>query len=187
MTEQANVPKSERIFICGFMATGKTTVGSSLAKRLRLPFQDLDRYLERKEGMDIKAIFSKHGEEYFRVKEREYLQNFIENFRGVLALGGGSIQNEQIAANLVQNGILVFLETSMEMILERIGYNDSRPIALDAAGKPKSEELLLSEMNTLYLKRKPLYEKAQIQIGKSGSKTTDEIVNEIIKCLKNYV
>lgn len=177
---------SDRIFICGFMATGKSTAGSVLAKKLQLPFQDLDRFLERREGMSIKQLFESKGEEYFRRKEREYLSLLTASFRGVVALGGGALQTTEIAEKVVQRGVLIFLETPMQVIFERIRANTNRPMALDEHGRLKPDELLLEELNRLYAARKERYEMAQLHIKSNGKETTDELVHEMIKKLSAY-
>lgn len=176
----------DRIFICGFMATGKSTVGSVLAKKLQLPFQDLDRFLERREGRSIRQIFESEGEEYFREKEKKYLRLLTESFRGVVALGGGALQTRETAETVMKKGVLIFLETPMQVIFERIRANTNRPMALDEHGRLKPDDTLLAGLTRLYAERKERYEMAQIHIKSSGKESIDELVNEIIEKLRVY-
>ncbi len=80
------------IYLCGFMASGKSTLGKALADKLGWDFRDLDTVIEQKEGMSITEIFKEKGEDYFREKECEYLLSLTREFKGAVALGGGAIQ-----------------------------------------------------------------------------------------------
>jgi shikimate kinase len=79
-----------RIFIIGFMGSGKSTVGKAFAERHRFPFADLDEIIEGDEGKTIAGIFSEKGEEYFRLKERFHLLSLLQYKDVVVATGGGT-------------------------------------------------------------------------------------------------
>ncbi len=80
-----------KIILLGYMASGKTSVGKKLAKRLNLPFIDLDDYISLQEKLSVTSIFKEKGEIYFRKKETHYLKELLEsNQNFVLALGGGT-------------------------------------------------------------------------------------------------
>lgn len=155
------------IYLCGFMASGKSTLGKALAEKLGWDFRDLDTVIEQKEGMAITEIFKEKGEDYFREKEREYLLFLTREFKGVVALGGGAIQDQRIADHLKVHGLLVFVDSPMEQIVERVYESDERPILYDEAGKIKSKETLFTELKTLYSGRIDLYKQAQITIKTS--------------------
>ncbi|MEX2478890.1 MAG: shikimate kinase [Gracilimonas sp.] len=156
--------KEESVFICGFMASGKSTLGKALAKKLDREFIDLDKIIEKREGMSIKQIFNKIGEAYFREKEWEYLLDLTRNFKGVVALGGGALQNQRVVDHLKIHGLLIFLDTPMEEVVERVFASEERPILFDEAGKIKSKESLFKELKTLYSGREEFYKQAQITI-----------------------
>ncbi len=177
----------DSFYLCGFMATGKSSIGSLLSQKLELPFQDLDRYLERKEDRTIADIFKKEGEPFFRQKEREYLMELSSSFKGILALGGGSLQNQQIVDHLKLHGLLIYIDTPMEVILQRVLRNKKRPIVLDKQGKIKSKEVLLNELNMLYSQREKFYKQAQIQVNSEGFGTQEELVDIIIDKIKKHV
>ncbi len=174
-------------YLCGFMATGKSSIGSLLSKKLELPFQDLDRYLERKEGKSIPDIFKNEGESYFREKEREYLMDLSSSFKGILALGGGSLQNQNIVDHLKLHGLLIFIDTPMDVIVNRVRRNKKRPIVLDKQGKIKSREELLNELNMLYSNREKYYKQAQIQVISDGFAIEEQLVDIIIDKIKKHV
>ena len=175
------------IFLCGFMASGKSTIGEKLAQRLNRPFMDLDHYLVEKEGRSIKEIFDTDGESYFREKEWEYLLELTQSFKGVLALGGGALHNQNVVDHLKLYGLLVYLNTPLEVVVERVSRNQKRPIVLDAEGKIKTRETLFRELKTLYLARKELYEQAQVQIDCDGAQSIESKVNIVIEKIKRYV
>jgi shikimate kinase len=79
-----------RIFLVGYMGSGKSTLGKKLAHNLELDFIDLDSYIEKEEGRTIAAIFDEDGEDYFRKLERVYLHRIIDNDDVVISTGGGT-------------------------------------------------------------------------------------------------
>jgi shikimate kinase len=80
-----------KIILLGYMGSGKTTIGSSLSKKLYQNFTDLDDYIEKKENKTISEIFTEKGEIYFRKIEHVYLKQFImDNDSYILSLGGGT-------------------------------------------------------------------------------------------------
>jgi len=180
-----NLP--ERIFLCGFMGAGKTTVGNALARKLDLPFLDLDRFVEKEAGTDIPSIFEKEGEKEFRKREQKALLKVISEFEGVLALGGGTLQNQHIVDHVKLNGILVFIETPLSVILERIGKQTGRPLLLNEKGSPKDSDLLKTEMEELYQQRLSYYKQAVIHIDSSNFKTMEQLLDKLVRKLKNYV
>ena len=79
------------IILCGFMGSGKSTVGLLLAKKLGMSFIDLDTYIEKKERMTVSKIFEKYGEPYFRKVEKESAKELAEKNGLVIAAGGGTL------------------------------------------------------------------------------------------------
>jgi len=178
---------AESFFIVGFMATGKSSIGKILAKELDRPFLDLDEYIAQKEGCSIKEIFTSRGEAYFRDREWRSLLEVTQNFRGVIALGGGALHNQQVVDHLKLFGLLVFLKTPMNVIVDRIERNKKRPIVLDEHGEIKSRETLFSELESLYLKREHLYNQAQIILESTGYESKEEQAAKLIEKLQRYV
>ncbi|MEQ9310318.1 MAG: shikimate kinase [Balneolaceae bacterium] len=175
------------IYVCGFMATGKSTIGKMLAKELERPFVDLDKIISEKERSSIKAIFERFGEPYFREKEWQYLLEITRTFKGVVALGGGALHNQQVIDHLKVHGLLIFLNTPLDVVVERVLRNTKRPIALNSSGKIKSKETLFRELKALYLSRKELYEQAHIKIESTGYETKEAQTQLLIEKLKRYV
>lgn len=177
----------DSIFMCGFMGTGKSKIGYELSKSLDFPFIDLDNYIEEQEGSTISEIFKEKGENYFREKEWEYLLKLTRSFKGVIALGGGALHNQRVVDHLKLHGLLVFIDTHMDIILRRVMRNKKRPILLDESGKLKSEETLFRELKTLYSSRKALYEQAQIKFENDESLDIKDKVQKVIEKIKRHV
>lgn len=175
------------LFICGFMASGKSTLGREIANELGWKFLDLDTFIEKREGKSIRDLFEVNGESYFRNKEREYLMELAKNFRGVLALGGGALQEQRVVDYLKLNGLLIFVDTPLEQITERVINNTERPILFDKNGKIKSKEILFAELKTLYLSREKFYKQAQISIKTSLFTSVEEMTQKVIEKIIRHV
>src|ERR1044071_3248167 len=107
-----------RIFLTGFRGAGKTGVGEILARRLGVPFVDLDRHIELRAGMTVREIFAAQGEPAFRRLETEALRAEPD---AVIATGGGAPVYEWNAQLLRASGISVFLNPSFAALAGRIG------------------------------------------------------------------
>ncbi|MEX1010594.1 MAG: shikimate kinase [Balneolaceae bacterium] len=164
------------------MGSGKSTVGRLLAGRLSVPFRDLDRELEKSEGISVPEIFSRHGEDGFRRRERQLLQKISTIRPQVVALGGGSVQNREIADLLNDRGLLVFLDAPLSVLSERLQGDRSRPLLATGKGNGSGTS---HRIETLMKKRRPLWLKARIRIDTNGL-NPDETVEKILKELEEY-
>lgn len=135
------------LFLCGFMGSGKTTVGKRAAALLGVPFTDLDAYIEEQSGMKIADIFAAHGEAHFRALETEALRAHT-NTGGVIATGGGALVSADNAAIARAGGAVVFLDPPFALCYKRIQGDASRPIAFS-----KSKE----ELQSLFEARRSSY------------------------------
>jgi shikimate kinase len=177
----------ESIFLVGFMASGKSTIGKQIAHILEKPFIDLDEYIIKKEGSSVSDIFKKYGELYFRNLEWKYLLQVIRNFRGVISLGGGALHNQQVLDHVKLYGLMVFLKAPLEVIVDRVSKNKERPIVFDKNGENKSRDVLFSELESLYSKRIHLYNQAQIILESTGKETKHAQAVKLIDKLNRYV
>lgn len=169
------------------MGAGKSVIGQKLAVKLEVSFLDLDDKIEEQTGQTIPEIFEEAGESTFRVAERRALLEVIRIYEGVVSLGGGSLQNQHIVDHVKLNGLLIFIETPISVILDRISKDNNRPLLLDEQGNPKSETQLKNELTDLYEKRLPLYEQAVIQIKNDGKKSIGDIAEKLLKKIRNHV
>lgn len=120
----------KRIFLIGFMGSGKTHWGKQLAGRMGLPFFDLDEMIVRKEGKSITDIFGDEGEEYFRYKEKEILEQLVEeNEKCIISCGGGTPCFFNNIDFMKKEGEVVWLNTNVDVLVQRLlRQKNSRPI-----------------------------------------------------------
>ena len=144
-----------KIVLTGYMGSGKSTIGSMLAKKLEYNFIDLDDYIENKLQSTIPKIFENKGEIYFRKKEHEYLREILEDeSSAVLATGGGTpcySGNMQLMNELA--AIVVYLKVSIPQLIQRLYQEkDHRPLIahLDKTELPEFIGKHLFERSTYY-------------------------------------
>ncbi|MEX0722025.1 MAG: shikimate kinase [Balneolaceae bacterium] len=175
------------IYITGFMASGKSTLGACLAKKLAMDFVDLDQVIVEKEEKSIKEIFEVRGEEYFRKKEREYLQILSQMNKRVIALGGGALHDQQMVDQLKSNGLLLFIDTPLSESVDRVHSNLERPVLFNKEGKIKTKQALFDELKTLYSQRVKFYKQAQVSIKSQIYSTTETMAEAAIDKIMQHV
>jgi shikimate kinase len=145
------------IYLVGFMASGKTTIGRLLADELGWAFADLDEDIEAQQGRSIAEIFDSDGEEEFRTIERAAIRKrVVEVERGkpmVVALGGGAFAQEVNHALLEDNGVTIWLDCPFSKVCARVETTAHRPLARDA-----------EKFKQLYEDRRAAYRKAEHSI-----------------------
>lgn len=148
--------KMDRIFLIGFMGSGKSTIGRLLAQRMGWEFVDLDDEIVRHEGMPIEQIFAVHGEPYFRRIEAVLLESLLPRTQTVIALGGGTPAQEAVWSTL-QQGLVVYLRCHPEELFRRLKDDNNRPMLSRVA---PGERLLL--IKNLLQQREPFYLRAEL-------------------------
>lgn len=162
-----------RIALVGFMGSGKTEVGRILAKKIGYQFVDFDEVIEEETGLSIREIFEKHGEKYFRRKEKEILRRFSKESNMVAATGGGIIEDEENRKELKENWFTVFLNLPFEIAYQRIKEDINRP---KARGKRE-------EVESLFYKRESLYKEASHLVVYTKDLSAFEVASYIAKRL----
>lgn len=159
------------ITLTGFMGCGKSSTGRELASMLGYPFVDLDEYIVHKAGQTIPEIFAE-SEQKFRFMEAEAIRdllvmNEVSGTDMVIALGGGTIMTSSVQELILEHSICIYLRTSLETIVKRVGPDtSSRPVF--------SEEL--------YPRRLATYQKARYTVDTDG-KTAREVAEDIKRIL----
>lgn len=121
--------QGQSLVLIGFMGSGKTTLGVKLSYRLRMPVEDTDRLIERREGRSVSEIFADDGEEYFRRLETELLEELAEKAGGrIYSVGGGTPVREENRRLLKRLGRVIYLKASPETVYERIRDDATRPL-----------------------------------------------------------
>jgi XRE family transcriptional regulator, aerobic/anaerobic benzoate catabolism transcriptional regulator len=164
------------ISMLGLRGAGKTTIGRRLARRLRVPFVELDRRIEQASDLSLSELFSLHGEEYYRRLERDTLQKVLAEQRPmVLATGGGIVTSPDTYALLRRATITVWLRARPEDHWNRVvRQGDRRPMA----DHPQA----MADLRSLLASREPLYAQAAITIetaGLSADRVTETIVASV--------
>ena len=116
------------LFFVGMTASGKSTIGRCVATELNMPFYDSDKVIEERTGVDISWIFNLEGEEKFRRRETTVIREFAQQKGIVLATGGGAILCRRNREALRNQGVVVHLSTSIDVILERTQSSRQRPL-----------------------------------------------------------
>ena len=164
-----------KIFLIGFMGSGKTHWGEKLAQKLGLPFFDLDRQIEEKEGKSINQIFSEQGEEHFRLLEKDVLHLLAESHESfVMACGGGTPCYYNNIAYMKKNGTVYWLHCSVDCLYKRlVAEKDKRPLIRDL-----SNEQLHSYIVKKYADRKIFYEQATAKVS-DDNLTLERLVDRV--------
>ncbi len=165
----------KNIALVGFMGTGKSTIATLLAEKLKADYVDLDEVIEAKEGMKIVDIFSQKGEPYFRKVEKAVTAEISQEDGKIIACGGGVVLDDENVKNLKKNGVMICLEAAPEIIMERTKNYKHRPLLNVVEPKAKIAELLR--------KRKPYYDKADYILDTSHL-SKQEVVAEILRWLE---
>lgn len=150
--------RGDNIILCGFMATGKSSVGRRLAELLHYDFIDMDNAIEEEEGISIPQIFADRGEAAFRDLESKMVDRIAARSRCVVATGGGAIVNPRNLQTLKRSGVLVCLTADVETILARAGSGEDRPML---QGNPRTNVRRLLEQ------RAPVYAQADFAVDTS--------------------
>ena len=116
-----------QIYLVGPMGSGKSTMGRLLAKKLGLPYFDLDKLIEDQEKMSIRDIFQKHNEKYFRDLESITLKQYSEESNFVISTGGGCVLRDQ-NLYILRKGLVIYLKISIETQFERVKNRTHRPL-----------------------------------------------------------
>ena len=179
--------RRDRIFLTGFMGSGKSTIGPILANTIGYDFADVDRLVEARENRSVRSIFLESGEEHFRTLERAVIGELNTRTHMVISLGGGTLTDPATFQAIVTNGILVYLKVTPEQLYNRLHRRTDRPLLSDDEGNLLSEPALRERIRTLYEAREPIYAKADIVVPTDDTRvgvTVDAVVRRLAKYLR---
>ncbi|MGN6418894.1 MAG: shikimate kinase [Pseudobacter sp.] len=166
-----------RIFLIGFMGAGKTHWGKQVANRMGLPFYDLDELVVEHEGKSIADIFTQNGEEYFRMCEKQMLEELVEKEDSmIISCGGGTPCFFNNIDFMKRYGIVVWLNTQVEVILQRLMKERMhRPLLKDI----KDEDLrnhIIRKLN----ERRMYYEQADVIIDREDTISMNDFIQTVL-------
>lgn len=167
--------KVRNIFLIGPMGAGKSTIGRTLAKDLKLDFYDSDEVIEQRAGADLAWIFDIEGEEGFRKREVRVIDELTQKHNIVLATGGGVIMSPENRGALAGRGTVIYLKTSLEQQYERTKRDTKRPLL--------RTDNLEERLESLRDERQPHYEELADVSFETDKLTVKAVSNKIIKYL----
>ncbi len=160
-----------RIYLVGFMGSGKTAVGRRVAERLGVPFVDLDAEIERTSGVTVRALFEASGEAAFRERESLFLEATESLPRAVVATGGGCYVREENRRTIARLGTPVFLEVPLPTLLSRLAGKTDRPLFTG----PQQAVMLSAE-------REPFYRMGTVRVSLAGE-SIEEAADRVLDAL----
>ncbi|MDM7861625.1 shikimate kinase AroK [Alteromonas sp. ASW11-36] len=164
--------EKRNIFLVGPMGAGKSTIGRHLADELHLEFFDSDQEIERRTGADIAWIFDLEGEEGFRKREENVINDLTDMQGIVLATGGGSVVSKAVRNRLSARGIVVYLQTTIDKQVARTQRDKRRPLLQN----DDPEQVL----RDLAAERNPMYEEVADYIVDTDDQSARAVANQII-------
>ena len=169
--------KGRPIALVGMRGAGKTTVGRLLARRMTVPFYELDRLIEDDTGLSLEEIFDLEGEEYYRAVEEKTLERVLKRKPGIIAAGGGLVMNRTALFLLKLNASIVWLQASPEALIARVRSSKDQS---RISAHPQVSKQLKAILN----RRTPYYAQADLVID-TTRKSPETIVHAIVRALGN--
>lgn len=161
-----------RIILIGPPGSGKTSIGRSLARSLKIDFKDTDALIEVDQGKSVSQIFIDDGEPLFREVEERICLLAIQNETGVLSLGGGAVLSKKVSGEMRRSGAqIIFLDVSLKVAAPRIGFNRDRPLLLN---NPRQQWQALMDA------RRPVYEGLANVIFDVEDRSVGQVVKELL-------
>jgi len=167
--------KKHNLYITGFMGTGKSVVGKTLAQKTGKIFIDVDTAIKDRQGKKIVEIFNEWGESHFRKLETNLLKEIVQRDDLVIATGGGTLLSEENVQLANKGGTIICLSANPMVIYQRIKEDDKRPLL------KKGDKL--EKIKSFLEKRKELYNQFTWQVDTSKL-TVEEVVDEILNILE---
>lgn len=168
--------KHRNIFLIGPMGAGKSSVGKALATQLGMDFYDSDEEIEKRTGVDMGWIFDVEGEAGFRKREAAIITELAQLSNIVLATGGGSIITEEARAALRENGIIIYLNVSLNLQQNRTVNESRRPLL-----RVENRQAVLEK---LHEERTPVYEELADYCVLTDNRGVRAVVDDITQWLE---
>ncbi|MBN2424378.1 MAG: shikimate kinase [Calditrichaceae bacterium] len=173
------------VYLSRFMGAGKSKAGRLLAGQLYCPFYDTDKWIEAKAGKKVKMIFEEDGETAFRDLESRSIKKLAKKRKpAIIALGGGALQRDENLAKIKESGLLIYIKSSPEQILQRVKNSKKRPLLSVEEGE-NSEALLLDKISKLLQSRENRYRQADLIVERDAMEI-EELVEKLKEKITNY-
>ena len=173
-----NILKGVNLYLIGMMGVGKTTVGKLIAEEIGYRFIDTDEVIVKAVGKSINEIFTENGEAEFRQLESDVLAQVCAYTKLVVATGGGIVMQQQNWSYL-HHGLIIWLDAPVEIILQRLAEDHTRPLLQDADMENK--------LRSLIEQRQPMYSQADLHITINATETPAEIATRILATIPSIL
>ncbi|MDR2554516.1 MAG: 3-dehydroquinate synthase [Fibromonadaceae bacterium] len=167
------------IYFTGFMASGKTRIGKLLASQLKLAYIDSDSLITELAGKSISEIFEQDGEAKFRELEKEAIKQISKKENVVVSLGGGAITKSENVEIIKNTGILICMRAEPEILCERIGRNNNRPLMAGLDPEARMERIV-----NMLAEREKFYSLADFSIDSNEDPPEKHVIPRILDALK---
>lgn|SRR5690625_310826 len=172
------LPMQRPVFLVGMMGAGKTTIGRALARKLDWQFVDLDHELEARCGVRVSTIFDIEGEQGFRKRERELLDECTRRTGIVLATGGGAVLDPRNRQHLRERGVVVYLRASVDELFRRVERDRNRPLLQTDDPRQRLQDLLEQ--------REPLYDEVAHLVFDTGDMPIAQTTRILLRQLQQF-
>jgi len=163
------------VVLVGMMGSGKTAVGSALARLLEVPFLDSDTEITRAANMSIAEIFTRDGEPFFRNKETQVITRLLEAERCILSTGGGAFLADLNRDVIARKGVAVWLRADIDLLWARVRHKTTRPLLRTANPRATLQELCEA--------RNPVYARADLAVDARAEYSIEDMAHRVIEAL----
>jgi len=170
------------IVLTGMRGSGKTTLGKLLAKKLKMDFIDTDVVIEKSEKLTISQIIEQFGWEYFRKAEKECIKKISDEVKNsIISTGGGIILNNKNVLNLKENGLIIFINTPVEILSKRIHDTTKRPSLTGENVKEELQQVWLDRKEKYLKSADIVYNKNDIRLDINDAKDIIGLITDQTK------
>lgn len=162
---------TRNLVLVGLMGAGKSSIGRLVANQLGIPFVDTDIEIERVSRMTIPELFAAYGEDEFRALETRVIKRLLKGGPRVVSTGGGAFINERTRQQVKRSGLSVWLKADLDVLWERVGKRETRPLLQTENPKQTLEKLMIA--------RYPIYAEADLVVW-SRDVSKEIMVKEVL-------
>ncbi|MGR3662144.1 MAG: shikimate kinase [Paracoccaceae bacterium] len=163
------------VVLVGMMGSGKTAVGTALARLLHVPFLDSDEEIEIAAARTIAEIFERDGELFFRTRESQIISRLLDDRCGILSTGGGAYLAPENQRIISDKGVAVWLRADIDILWARVRHKNTRPLLQTANPRKTLEELCLE--------REKSYSNADLVVDAHSSYSIDAMAVKVVDAL----
>lgn len=163
------------VAMIGMMGSGKTAIGTSVARTLGVPFLDSDAEIVAAANLTVPEIFERYGERFFREKESQVIARLLSERAGILSTGGGAYLDSGNRALIAEKGVAVWLRADLALLWNRVKHKDTRPLLRTADP--------YGTLKTLLENRSPIYSLAELVVDASPDYSIEDMTAKVIDTL----